>query len=379
MSASAAPPPSCRWSSCARAGSSSARLVDRALLGVRRLQHRHLGRRHAARLDRRERRLAQRLSGPRGRHAAGRRSASIAVVRDRPPDIEPDARHPQETLQRGLPRPVGGVAHAGPGRRALHALLRLRHDADRCSACGRTLPLRRAQARRRRSAATCCCAMGVAQILGILAYGPMDRVLRSRKKVVFAGAAISDACCWRHGRCSPGRRSGSRSRCWSPVCFFCAFGTVIVAQGRTLFPDRLAGRGVTTVNMAQCLGLTVLPAGTGYIVEGASARATSPIAGCSRTLAAGPGAGLDRLRPRARQRDRTDRLAPLLGRPMLRFLARMAAALPFALSGPGVCPVGRPTATTAAQSVPVPVPDDRHPASGPPSAANRQRREIAVV
>jgi MFS family permease len=52
------------------------------------------------------------------------------------------------------------------------------------------------------------------------------------------------------------------------ICFFCAFGTVIVAQGRTLFPDRLGGRAVTTVNMAQCLGLTALPALTGYIVEG---------------------------------------------------------------------------------------------------------------
>jgi predicted MFS family arabinose efflux permease len=34
-------------------------------------------------------------------------------------------------------------------------------------------------------------AMGVAQTLGILSYGPMDRVLRSRKKVVFGGALIS--------------------------------------------------------------------------------------------------------------------------------------------------------------------------------------------
>jgi MFS family permease len=51
------------------------------------------------------------------------------------------------------------------------------------------------------------------------------------------------------------------------VCFCCAFGTVIVAQGRTLFPDRLGGRAVTTVNMAQCLGLTVLPVVTGYVVE----------------------------------------------------------------------------------------------------------------
>ena len=36
-------------------------------------------------------------------------------------------------------------------------------------------------------------AMGVAQIVGILAYGPMDRLLRSRKKVVLGGAAISVA------------------------------------------------------------------------------------------------------------------------------------------------------------------------------------------
>ena len=34
-------------------------------------------------------------------------------------------------------------------------------------------------------------AMGLAQTLGILAYGPMDRVLRSRKKVVIGGTYIS--------------------------------------------------------------------------------------------------------------------------------------------------------------------------------------------
>jgi predicted MFS family arabinose efflux permease len=109
-------------------------------------------------------------------------------------------------------------------------------------------------------------AMGAAQIAGILAYGPMDRVLRSRKKVVFGGAAISMVLLTVMALlASP--------PLWLAVallmafCFFCAYGTVIVAQGRALFPDRLAGRGVTTVNMAQCLGLAVLPAGTGYIVE----------------------------------------------------------------------------------------------------------------
>jgi predicted MFS family arabinose efflux permease len=109
-------------------------------------------------------------------------------------------------------------------------------------------------------------AMGVAQILGILAYGPMDRVLRSRKKVVLGGAAISMALLAVMALLPD-------PPLWLSVAllvafgFFCAYGTVIVAQGRALFPDRLAGRGVTTVNMAQCLGLTVLPAGAGYIVE----------------------------------------------------------------------------------------------------------------
>ncbi len=109
-------------------------------------------------------------------------------------------------------------------------------------------------------------AMGVAQTLGILAYGPMDRVLHSRKKVVIGGALISAFFLGALALIA-------HPPLWLAVvllvsaCFFCAFGTVIVAQGRTLFPDRLGGRAVTTVNLAQCLGLTVLPAITGYIVD----------------------------------------------------------------------------------------------------------------
>ena len=109
-------------------------------------------------------------------------------------------------------------------------------------------------------------AMGVAQILGILAYGPMDRLLRSRKKVVLGGAAISTALLAMLALL-PQPPLWLAVGLLSAFCFACAFGTVIVAQGRALFPDRLAGRGVTTVNMAQCLGLAVLPAGMGYVVE----------------------------------------------------------------------------------------------------------------
>ncbi len=110
-------------------------------------------------------------------------------------------------------------------------------------------------------------AMGIAQTLGILVYGPLDRVLRSRKKVVLTGTCLSFVVLLALALVV-------HPPLWLAVallvaiCFFCAYGTVIVAQGRTLFPDRLGGRAVTTVNMAQCLGLTVLPALTGYIVEG---------------------------------------------------------------------------------------------------------------
>ena len=109
-------------------------------------------------------------------------------------------------------------------------------------------------------------AMGVAQTLGILSYGPMDRLLHSRKKVVFGGTLISAtllACL----------ALLAHPSLWLATAllvafsFFCAFGTIVVAQGRALFPDRLAGRGVTTVNLAQCLGLTVLPTASGYVLE----------------------------------------------------------------------------------------------------------------
>ncbi len=117
-------------------------------------------------------------------------------------------------------------------------------------------------------------AMGMAQILGILAYGPMDRVLRSRKKVVFAGAVISTALLVALAAI-PAPPLWLATALLVGLCFFCAYGTVIVAQGRSLFPDHLAGRGVTTVNMAQCLGLTALPAASGYIVEGFGAGDTA--------------------------------------------------------------------------------------------------------
>ena len=108
-------------------------------------------------------------------------------------------------------------------------------------------------------------AMGLAQIIGILSYGPMDRILNSRKMAVISGVLATTlvlVCL----------AALSHPPLWLAVgllvalTFFAAYGIVIVAQGRSLFPAHLAGRGVTTVNMAQVLGCMALPAASGYVV-----------------------------------------------------------------------------------------------------------------
>ena len=107
--------------------------------------------------------------------------------------------------------------------------------------------------------------MGFAQIAGVFAYGPLDRIFGSRKKVVIAGvvvvialllmlAAVPHLPLW-HG-----------VTLLILVTFIASYGVVIVSQGQALFPDHLAGRGVTTVNIAQLFGLIGLPIVTGQIV-----------------------------------------------------------------------------------------------------------------
>lgn len=108
-------------------------------------------------------------------------------------------------------------------------------------------------------------AMAAAQLLGILAFGPLDRIFDSRKWVIVPG-----------GLCSVGLLAAlalipglSAAAAVTLLILFTgvtSYAVVIVAHGRSLFPDHLLGRGVTTVNIAQVVGLTLLPVITGPIV-----------------------------------------------------------------------------------------------------------------
>lgn len=108
-------------------------------------------------------------------------------------------------------------------------------------------------------------AMATAQVVGILCFGPLDRIFNTRKWIVVAGGfgtlavlAILAAV--------PGLPLAAATVLLVLLCGVTSYSLVVVAHGRGLFPDRLAGRGVTTVNIAQVTGSAILPILTGLIV-----------------------------------------------------------------------------------------------------------------
>jgi predicted MFS family arabinose efflux permease len=119
--------------------------------------------------------------------------------------------------------------------------------------------------------------MGLALVAGLLGVGPLERRLNTRKWLVagMAGGAVLVLlvlAAW--------------ARPPLPVavgllvmlCLLSCYPVVVVAHGRSLFPDHLVGRGATTVNLAQTLGSAALPALTGWAVAFAPAGAAWPIA-----------------------------------------------------------------------------------------------------
>ena len=49
-------------------------------------------------------------------------------------------------------------------------------------------------------------------------------------------------------------------------CLLAAFGSLVMMEGRRLFPEHISGRGITTLNLAQVGGAALLPIVTGAII-----------------------------------------------------------------------------------------------------------------
>jgi predicted MFS family arabinose efflux permease len=98
--------------------------------------------------------------------------------------------------------------------------------------------------------------MAAAMSVGALAYGPLDRLLRTRKYVVAPGAAVTAA-----GFLLLGAGDLPLSQAVIIVGTIGGFGMsygVLMAHARSFFPDHLLGRGITFMNVLFIGGAGVL-------------------------------------------------------------------------------------------------------------------------
>ncbi|WP_171097541.1 MFS transporter [Ruegeria sp. HKCCD7255] len=106
--------------------------------------------------------------------------------------------------------------------------------------------------------------MGAAMITGTFAYGPLDRLLQTRKWVIFGGNALSVLalvllCLW------------IQNAVWISIALAAVIGftgasfPVIMAHGRAFIPPHLVGRGVTLLNLFGIGGVGIAQFATGRI------------------------------------------------------------------------------------------------------------------
>ncbi len=105
--------------------------------------------------------------------------------------------------------------------------------------------------------------MALVQTFGVLIVGPLDRLFNTRKWVVVASAVLALAAL-------TGLAFGPTSLAATVFFLFllsgsAAYGGILYAHVRSLFPEHLAGRSSTVSNMAPLIGASLIPALTGFI------------------------------------------------------------------------------------------------------------------
>jgi predicted MFS family arabinose efflux permease len=117
----------------------------------------------------------------------------------------------------------------------------------------------------------------IAYQAGMLAFGPLDRLLDTRKWIAMAGTLVNIGIL-------AILALASHPPVWVPVCaiigigFFSASSTMVMTHARGIFPDRLIGRGIATINTSVMLGVACMQTLSGVIVG-----AFEPLADGART------------------------------------------------------------------------------------------------
>lgn len=118
--------------------------------------------------------------------------------------------------------------------------------------------------------------MAIAMIVGALAFGPMDRIIRSRKAIVLGGMLLGlGFLVWLWA----GAGTQSVFQITLLLVGIGFFGSVygqIMNHGRTLLPVHLTGRGVTLINLFSIGGVGVFQFVTARVFAHASAPSITP-------------------------------------------------------------------------------------------------------
>ena len=118
--------------------------------------------------------------------------------------------------------------------------------------------------------------MGLAMVAGNFAYGPLDRLLGTRKWLIFGGNAVVLAC-------MTTLYLNAANPTWLPLVLLAAIGffgasfPMVMAHGRAFLPAHLVGRGVTLINLFGIGSAGVMQLVTGRI-HAAYASETVPTA-----------------------------------------------------------------------------------------------------
>jgi predicted MFS family arabinose efflux permease len=113
--------------------------------------------------------------------------------------------------------------------------------------------------------------------VGMLAFGPLDRLLDTRKWIAIGGSLMIISIL-------AILALTSQPPVWLPVGaivgigFLSASSTMVMTHGRGIIPDRLIGRGIATINTAVMLGVACMQTLSGIIVG-----AFEPLADGART------------------------------------------------------------------------------------------------
>ena len=110
----------------------------------------------------------------------------------------------------------------------------------------------------------------VAYQVGMLTFGPLDRILDTRKWIAIAGT-LAVAAVLALLAAIPHPPAWLAAALIIAIGYLSASSTMIMAHGRGIFPDRLIGRGMSTMNTSVMLGVACMQSLSGLIL-GAFAR-----------------------------------------------------------------------------------------------------------